>query len=320
MGLVGALAALGSSFTWAFASVRYAQVSREIGGARVNFARAAVVGPFYLLIATSLHGRGLASGITAGRAGWLALSVVCSYVLADTLFLSASRRAGIATALSIASTYPLWAALVGVAFRGERFGIMRGAGTLLCIVGVVVLVRVAPTGGANSQPGRRGGLLLAGITSIMWAGNSIAVKFGSPGLDVAQVNGVRYSFALVVLALGIRVTGGPLWPPTRSWAMLAPAIVADGVLGSSLYVYGVAHSDLAIGATLTSLAPLISVPIAIAMGEERCQGRSGRDDGGWRSYVGERGLSDQGVPSSSELSFKAIGHRSECACPGEERI
>jgi drug/metabolite transporter (DMT)-like permease len=41
------------------------------------------------------------------------------------------------------------------------------------------------------------------------------------------------------------------------------------LIGSSLFVYGLNHSDLAIGATLTSLAPLISVPIAIAAGEER---------------------------------------------------
>jgi drug/metabolite transporter (DMT)-like permease len=55
--------------------------------------------------------------------------------------------------------------------------------------------------------------------------------------------------------------------------LLAPAIAADGLLGSSLYVYGLSHSDLAVGATLTSLAPLISVPIAIALGEERWNGR-----------------------------------------------
>ena len=30
-----------------------------------------------------------------------------------------------------------------------------------------------------------------------------------------------------------------------------------------------AHTDLAVGATLSSLAPLLVVPVAIAMGEER---------------------------------------------------
>jgi drug/metabolite transporter (DMT)-like permease len=50
---------------------------------------------------------------------------------------------------------------------------------------------------------------------------------------------------------------------------LLPAIFADALLGSTFYVYGLGHSDLAVGATLTSLAPLVSVPIAIGAGEER---------------------------------------------------
>ena len=143
---------------------------------------------------------------------------------------------------------------------------------LLCVVGVILLVRLSPTAASGSRGRARDGLVLAGITSVLWAGNSIAIKFGSPGLDVAQVNGIRYSFALALLTCGIRLTGQPMSVSKRSWKSLTPAIVADGVLGSSFYVYGLAHSDLAIGATLSSLAPLISVPIAIAAGEEQWNG------------------------------------------------
>jgi drug/metabolite transporter (DMT)-like permease len=272
MGSLGALAALGSSVTWAFASVRYAQVSREIGSARVNLARALVVGPLYLALAALLHGGRVVESVTLGRAGWLALSVICSYVLADTLFLSAAKRVGVSTALSIASTYPLWAVLVGVS-RGESFGFTRACATLLCVAGVILLVRLAPTDSGAREQGKRGGLLLAGVTSVLWAGNSIAVKFGTPGLDVAQANGIRYSFALAMLAVAVRVREGKSMLPSRgSWMPLAPAIAADGIVGSSLYVYGLSHADLAIGATLSSLAPLISVPIAIVLGEEEWNG------------------------------------------------
>ena len=38
---------------------------------------------------------------------------------------------------------------------------------------------------------------------------------------------------------------------------------------SSLFVYGLAHTDLAVGATLSSLAPLMSVPFALLYREER---------------------------------------------------
>src|SRR6185369_12406887 len=97
------------------------------------------------------------------------------------------------------------------------------------------------------------GLLLAGLTSILWAGNSIAVKYGASGLDVARANAVRYCFGLGILAATVRTRGMALSPSPRQWRALLPAIVADGVFGSTFYVYGLAHSDLAIGATLTSL-------------------------------------------------------------------
>jgi drug/metabolite transporter (DMT)-like permease len=272
MGSLGALAALGSSMTWAFASVRYAKVSRTIGAARVNLARALVVAPLYLAVAGLLHGRRVVEGVSLGRAGWLALSVICSYVLADTLFLSAAKRVGVATALSIASTYPLWAVLVGVS-RGESFGLVRACGTLLCVAGIILLVRLAPTDSGVRRQGKRGGLLLAGAASVLWAGNSIAVKFGTPGLDITQVNGIRYSIGLAMLAVAVRVRERKsMLPSTSSWMALAPAIAADGIVGSSLYVYGLSHADLAIGATLSSLAPLISVPIAVLLGEEEWNG------------------------------------------------
>src|SRR5262249_6439995 len=57
--------------------------------------------------------------------------------------------------------------------------------------------------------------------------------------------------------------------PTGGWRSLLPAILCDALCGSIFYVYGLAHTDLAIGATLSSLAPLVSVPFAILLREER---------------------------------------------------
>jgi drug/metabolite transporter (DMT)-like permease len=40
-------------------------------------------------------------------------------------------------------------------------------------------------------------------------------------------------------------------------------------LGSFFYIYGLSHSPLAVASTLTSLAPVLSVPVAIVLGLER---------------------------------------------------
>ncbi len=273
LALWGPLAAFGSSCTWAFASARYAQASRDVGSARVNLARAIVVVPIYLTFTAFRLGAHFTDGVTVRGSGWLLGSVLCSYAIADNLFFTAARRIGISTALSIASTYPLWAALVG-AFYGERFGPLRAAATLLCVFGVVALVRLAPDrkiDAAGTGHKDTWGIVLAFITSILWAGNSVSIKHGAVGLDVFQANAIRYLMALVLLGAQVLLsrTPPPQPRPVRGWASLLPAIIADAFFGSVFYVYGLSHTDLSVGAPLSSQAPLLSVPIAILMGEER---------------------------------------------------
>jgi drug/metabolite transporter (DMT)-like permease len=271
--LYGALAAFASSCTWAFASARYAQVSRDIGSTRVNLSRAVFVVPIYVaLVAITSRAHAL-DGVTPSGVLWLFASVICSYGFADNLFFASARRLGVSTALSIASTYPLWAALTGVLSSGERFGPVRASGTLLCVGGVIALVRLSPA--ARDGQGRPHrdvlGFALAFLTSLLWAGNSVSIKRGAVGLTVFQANALRYSMALLLLGTTVALsrTRPPASRPMGGWRRLVPAIVADAVFGSILYVYGLSHTDLATGATLSSQAPLISVPVAILLGEER---------------------------------------------------
>jgi drug/metabolite transporter (DMT)-like permease len=265
----GALAALGSSVTWAFASTRYAQASRDVGSQRVNFARALVVVPIYAAIVFAHRGTRALDGVDGAHLGWLVMSVLCSYALADGLFFAAARRLGISTALSIASSYPLWAALAGALVRHEPFGPWRMAGTLLCIGGVVALVRLHGARADGRRSGDPWGVAFAAAASLLWAGNSFSIKEASQGLGVWQVNSVRYLIALALLGAQVAFARPASRPaPGRGWLALVPAILTDALLGSVLYVFGLANTDLAVGSTLSSLAPLISVPFAIALGEE----------------------------------------------------
>ena len=106
--LLGPLACLGSAAFWALAANVYARVARDHGPMAVNFMRAALSFPIFLAAALlSGPANGLAL-VTPGRAGWLLLSVVGSYVVGDALFLASARSLGVPVSLAIASTYPLW--------------------------------------------------------------------------------------------------------------------------------------------------------------------------------------------------------------------
>ncbi len=265
---LGPLAALASSFTWAFASARYAQASRDLGPARVNLLRAVMVAPVHVVIALALYG-GDAFALKPAAVGWLMLSVICSYGLGDIMFLIATRRVGISTALSIASVYPMWATLFGVVAHGETLGGLRASGIALCMAGVFSLVHQSRRRGDARQTDVPG-IALALAASVLWAGNGIFVKLGSEHTSIAQINMLRFSAAVLFCALPVAMSSPkPSVPLMSAWRRILPAVYIDALLGASLYVYGMRASDLAVGATLSSLSPLISVPIAIAFGEER---------------------------------------------------
>src|SRR5262249_28506780 len=151
---------------------------------------------------------------------------------------------GTSTALAIGSTYPLWAALAGALLRGEPFGGGRAGGTLLCVGGVVALIRLLATEQVASG-GRRHGLLLALATSLLWAGNAFSIKQGSVGLLAWQVNFVRNLMALPLLAAqfaaGQRREARPVRPHLAG--LVLPAL-GEALIGSSLYVYALSHTDL----------------------------------------------------------------------------
>jgi drug/metabolite transporter (DMT)-like permease len=276
--MTGALAALISSAIWAWASTRYALHSRAIGSARVNFTRASTVMPVFFVITAVLTRGKIFGGADVTHALWLGLSVICAYAFADNIFFAAARRVGVTTAMAIASTYPLWATLAGALWRHERLGLAHAAGALLCVGGVIALILLAPRAahevphaGSDAEASRTG-IVFAVITSVLWAGNSVATHIGGLGLITVQANLIRFFFAWPILAVTSLIVPRPTRDPAEArhaYLALVPVSLLEAGLGSSLFVYGLAHSDLAVGATLSSLAPLMSVPFALLYGEER---------------------------------------------------
>jgi drug/metabolite transporter (DMT)-like permease len=280
--VLGPVCALASSFTWAFASSRYAEASRGIDGVRVNYARALFATTAWTAYGLVSMGGSLFDGVTSQGALWLGLSIVCSYVLGDGVFYAAARRVGVPTALAVATVYPLWAALYGVLFRAETLGLVRGLGLAGSVLGVIGLLRLSsleqttPPRAEEARPVSSDAALGIGIallTSLFWAGNAVFLKQGAEGLSVGQANVVRFGIGALLL------TGRVLWaargPANRGVPMasvvgsLRVPLFVDTVCGSIFYVYGLANSDLALGVTLSSLSPLAALPMAVLSGRER---------------------------------------------------
>jgi DME family drug/metabolite transporter len=272
-GSLGAIGAFTASVTWAFASANYAKMSESAGAVRVNLLRALVAASLWLSALGVIEGPASLAAVGAPQALLLAGSIACSYAVGDAVFFAAARRAGLSVAMAIATIYPLWAALYGALFRGEAFGTFRVLGLLACIVGIAALLVLTHKARLGPQQGAMLGIMLAFLTSLFWAGNAVFLKLGADGLSFYQTNAVRFSFGALFLLIQLPLQrrseskqrvdmwqlGAKLWLP----------LLVDTGLGSVCFAYGITHTDLALGATLSSLSPLVALPIAAAMGSER---------------------------------------------------
>ena len=123
--LLGPLCALGSSLTWAIGSSVYTHQAGRVGAMEVNFSRAAIATPLFIVAAIVTGGLNSFSALQPSNLGWLSLSVVCSYGIGDMMFYMAALRLGTPTALAIGSIYPVWATLFGALTLGEQVGAQR---------------------------------------------------------------------------------------------------------------------------------------------------------------------------------------------------
>lgn len=266
---LGALCAFMASVTWAFASTHYSAVTRVRGALPVGLARALVASTLWLSW-LALH-----DGVSSlAQVGWsealvLTGSILCSYVVGDRVFFAASAQLGVPSALAIAAIYPLWAALYGALVRAEPLGPRRMLGIVGCVAGVSAVLWMSREPGKQRARALVVGGALALLTSLFWAGNAVLLKQGTDALSIYQANGFRYSVGLGLMAVQVRRGSLSRVSPRVLLRELWLPLLLDAGLGSALFVYGIAHSDLALGATLSSLSPLVALGAAFVLGSER---------------------------------------------------
>lgn len=281
---LGPLCALASSLTWAYGSAVYTREAGRVGATEVNLTRATLVLPLFALAALVTVGPQAVSALRWSNLGWLSLSMLCSYGLGDLIFYLTALRLGTPTGLSISSIFPVWSALLGALTLGEHISGGRAAGIACCIGGVCWLVRLqAPKDSPKKAVHGRelaAGVALALVTSLLWAGNAYSIRRGAVGLPMFLVNTFRYFMAVpVLLAMWLRhkwlarrrgaVTQQRLLLSRPHLRRFLVTVLIEAFVGSSIFVYGLAHSDLSVAAPLSSLAPLFAVPIGIFLGTEK---------------------------------------------------
>ena len=306
--ILGPLAAFGSSLTWAIASTWYSEASQKYSGFSVNFTRALVALPLSVASAFIFAGgwsEGLAlyQGLQWPQVGWLALSMAAAYGVGDASFFAASRTLGLPAALAIASCFPVWTLVAGFLWLNQVPTLQQLLGLLISVTGISLVIllgrrslpstepvqphepervqhansnddAVKPRAIVSSNPVRLmipgSGVGLALLASIAWAINSFASSRGGVGISPHVGNSVRMLSALFFSGVLGRIFAphSPRTLPLKAALSMGWILIVEAYGGAFFYVYGLSHSPLALGAVLTSLAPIVSLPVSVVLGLE----------------------------------------------------
>lgn len=276
--MAGILACLLSSLTWAIGSSAYARASHRHTAYSINLTRALGAAPLFLLAAAFLGDWSTADKLLGSTGLWFALSVFSSYGIGDLVFLASAKRLGVPGALSIGAVFPVWNTLLGIYLRNEQLRATQVLGLVVTLFFLVIVILSGPRGavvgmGATRHERNRilNGVLLAFLTSVFWATNSFCIALAGARVDPWIGNSFRMVVAIAMSTLlGWGMTRRLPRPlPASEWRPVLPIYWLEAFGGSAFYLYGLSHTSMALGATLSSLAPMFAVPIAWGLGTEK---------------------------------------------------
>jgi drug/metabolite transporter (DMT)-like permease len=271
--MIGPLLCLASSFIWSIGTTAFTNASHHNPVQAVNFTRALFAAPFFI-VWSLIAGHSFAS-LQSEHWGWICLSMFTGYALADLCFLEGIRRIGLVAGMAISAIYPLWSGLYAWFVLGDPFTTWNLLGLLLTVGGVVLVIL-----GDSSEEHRKPERLISGVLyalscSFLWALHSFVIgKLGNE-LPIPVMNATRMSMALIfVPLLGLILSREYRRRPrliirTEDLKKTGWAFALEAWGGTFAYSMGMALSGLAVGAALSSLAPVFSIPIAWLFLRER---------------------------------------------------
>jgi len=280
--LMGELAALGGAFLWAVASVIYTRVGRAVGPAEMNLLKNVVA---LAMLGLTLLFVGQALPDAAGPAvALLLLSGVVGIGLGDTAYFETLNAVGPRRALLLETLAPPLAALLALAFLGERLHPGAWLGIAVTVVGVIwVITERAPRAGSGTAPeaaavtgGRlRRGLLFGLLAALGQAGGAVLSRAAFLEADVSSLWSafLRLAAGAVVLGPWLALTrcrvGGWLRQPGA--AALGGRLLAAITLGTYLALWlqqvSLKLTLAGVAQTLFATSPLFVLPFAVWQGE-----------------------------------------------------
>jgi DME family drug/metabolite transporter len=267
---LGALCALGAALAWSITSLLARSLMPHYGSVTINAVRSGIAGALLILCVAATDG----PGALVAMSGWtfvlLAISIVAAIGIGDTVFFESTRAIGLGRAMTIATTYPVGAALLAAGLYGERITTAVAVGTLLTLGGVALIVSVRVDGAA--RPARLWfGVGAAVLASVAWAVSTVMMKTPLGEIEPLTAQAIRLPLASALLWLTPWAwrSGAALRQAGRGPLLRIGVLSVITAVSSVLFVASLKYAGVAVGAVLSSTAPLFALALGVIFLGER---------------------------------------------------
>lgn len=268
MNFIGELAALATSVAWSGTSVLFTKATQQAGSIIVNRVRVVLGLVFLMLLNWAFYGYLLPIDAGLDRWVWLSLSGAIGYALGDVFLFQSFLSIGPQRAMLMMSLAPLMSAAMAWIFFSEILSGRQVLGVIVTLAGIawVILRRNNGNPERNSSP-------LHGVLFGLGAATGQAVGFvlSKQGLagDFSPIaaNSIRMLAAVIVLWVlaglqgKVKETIDSMRNKPRVFGWLALAAFTGPVLGATLSLFALQHTQVGIASTLIALPPVFLLPV-----------------------------------------------------------
>jgi DME family drug/metabolite transporter len=277
--MIGELAALGAALCWTVSAVLYKEALLRTKPIPANIARCVYTSVVLVVCLTVMGKFEVLMDLPVSAAVLAGVSGIVGLGLGDTLYMVSLRLIGVARAVPITCTYPLFNLLLAVFLQGESVTLQVVLGTLVIVFGVWLLSREERKGARRLQEKTLvRGVIYALATAVVWAVSiamiNVAVNLPeTSGLDHAlAVNTVRVAAVAVFLLTSAPVTDREfsfLRVQRKTLVTLVFGGIAALALGWFLLTYSFLYTSESQAVPISSTTPLFATVSGMIFLHER---------------------------------------------------
>jgi DME family drug/metabolite transporter len=283
--MIGELAAIGAALSWTISAMLYRRALQQTKPVSANIVRLSSTSVVLLVFLVAMITLGVTTSLRPDIIALAAASGIIGLGLGDTLYMVSLERIGVARAVPITCTYPLFNLLWAVFLIGEPITLPLLSGVVIIFVGVWLLSHEnLSSKGENRKSSSVTGIAAALVTAILWsisiAMMDIAVKnaAATPSLeDAFVINTVRtVTVAALLLALSPIIDRQHIFLKMKK--RTAATLVIGGIVALAIGWFFLGYSFLEIpesqAVPISSTTPLFSTLVGVFLLHEKVTARN----------------------------------------------